>query len=209
MFNVGNRGSDDSVRVVPDPRWRLAVPGAHRVIWAMASGMSVFNCILCGECCRGDQKVWLNPLDLERLAHHLALAGTEDLIEKRIIVLDAGEHGILRPRLRFPPGPAGPSCSFLINDLDEEGRLWGKCSLHETEAKPLVCRLAPLSREIDLADGSESWIEIAPVVGCPGWGEDAPPEQGRRIAEPLLEGKLRRDLDEESDYFRKLESDLE
>ncbi len=170
----------------------------------MPGNRSKFECTICGECCRGNQKVWLNPADLKRLARHLDLGGLEALEERRIVVMEAGEHGIRRPRLLFPRGPAGKACRFLINDLDEDERLWGRCSLHFTEAKPLVCRLAPLSREIDLIDGSEEWIEIPPVTDCPGWKINPPPPDGRSISPPNLEGPLRSDLDGEREYFRDL-----
>lgn len=108
--------------------------GPHRLIWSMASISSVFNCIICGECCRGDQKVWLNPADLERLTRHLDFDGPADLFDKRIVIPDIAEYGIERPRLRF-----------LINDLDEEGRLWGR----ESDPPPNDGRPVP---EPDLDD---------------------------------------------------------
>ncbi|MDF1567253.1 MAG: YkgJ family cysteine cluster protein [Spirochaetaceae bacterium] len=177
----------------------------------------MFRCTICGECCRGDQAVWLNSLDMSRLADYVdrnglrspALAdcpSPEDfLVKQRIVIVESGQNGAMRPRLRFRPGPAGPSCPFLVNDLDEKGRLWGKCSLHDTRAKPLVCRLAPLARTVDLTDGSEVWMEVPPVAGCPGWkaGEEPPPE-GRAIPDPNLEVGMRADLDGEIDYFRRL-----
>lgn len=165
---------------------------------------SKFECRICGECCRDGQKVWLNPVDMERLAVHLGLEGRGELEERRIVVVEPGEHGVLRPRLYFPPGPAGTSCRFLINDLDESGRLWGRCSLHGNAAKPLVCRLAPLSREIDLDDGTEKWMEVPPVIGCPGWGDTPPPPDGRNIPQPELEPGIREDLEGEIEYFKNL-----
>lgn len=164
-----------------------------------------FRCTVCGECCRGDQKVWLNPTDLLRLAGHLDFPGVEELELRRIVIAEAAEHGIRRPRLRFIPTPAGLSCRFLINDLDESGRLWGKCALHGTPAKPLVCRLAPLSRSINLDTGEEEWREIPPVIGCPGWTSGSEPSpEGRRIPTPELGSGLRDDLDGETEYFRTL-----
>ena len=173
-------------------------------------GSSRFECVLCGECCRGDQKVWLNPADLERLTVHLGLPAEEapdalDLLgKKRIVVVEEGQHGVPRPRLRFLLTPVGPSCRFLVNDMGEDGRLRGRCSLHYTDAKPLVCRLAPLARTVDLADGSEEWREVPPVIGCPGWGGDPPPDEGRTIAAPNLSSGLRGEMDEETVYFREL-----
>ncbi len=189
------------------------------------SSLAPFCCTLCGECCRGNQKVWLNPVDLLRLAAHLGYGDTGHLIDERIILIEAGEHGAPRARLRFPPGPVGPACRFLVNDLDEEGRLWGRCSLHDTAAKPLVCRLAPLSRLVDLAvqPGAasskqrefpsaahfEEWREVPPVIGCPGWGDEPPPPKGREISVPVLPEALRVDLNAETEFFRRLEDMME
>jgi Fe-S-cluster containining protein len=182
---------------------------------------SMFRCTICGECCRGDQAVWLNSLDMSRLAEYVdrnerrspALAdcpSPKDYLQaQRIVVVETGQNGALRPRLRFRPGPAGLSCPFLVNDLDEDGRLWGKCTLHYTQAKPLVCRLAPLARTVDLAEGSEVWMEVPPVAGCPGWkaGEEPSPE-GRVIPSPALDAGLRSDLDAEIEDFRDLSEKL-
>ena len=131
------------------------------------------------------------------------------LLKQHIIIVESGQNGALRPRLRFRNGPAGLSCPFLVNDLDEADRLWGKCSLHDTQAKPLVCRLAPLARTVDLTDGSEVWMEVPPVAGCPGWkaGEEPPPE-GREIPAPALAPDLRADLDVETENFRNLSAKL-
>jgi len=182
---------------------------------------AMFQCTICGECCRGCQAVWLNTLDMSRLADHMDRRGLrspaladcpspEDyLLKQHIIIVESGQNGALRPRLRFRNGPAGLSCPFLVNDLDEADRLWGKCSLHDTQAKPLVCRLAPLARTVDLTDGSEVWMEVPPVAGCPGWkaGEEPPPE-GREIPAPALAPDLRADLDVETENFRNLSAKL-
>lgn len=180
----------------------------------VAGEQSRFECTLCGECCRGNQKVWLNPTDLERLSAYLGLkipgSGIDAqsvLVKKYIIVIEPGQHGVPRSRLRFPLTPAGRSCRFLVNDMGEDGLLRGRCSLHYTDAKPTVCRLAPLARIVDLVDGTEEWREVAPVVGCPGWGCSPPPTDGRLVAAPELPADLRGDLDGETEYFRELERD--
>ena len=167
---------------------------------------SGFRCTVCGECCRGNQNVWLNPTDLLRLAGHLGYKDTGRLIDERIVVIEAGEHGVSRARLRFRRGPAGPACRFLVNDLDEHGRLWGKCSLHSSDAKPLVCRLAPLSRSVETSGGVEEWREVPPVIGCPGWGRNPPTADGREISVPELPAALRADLNAEVKFFRQLET---
>ena len=151
--------------------------------------------------------MWLNPADLRRLSVHLSLDSEQDLFTRQIVAVEAAQHGIRRPRLRFILTPAGRQCRFLINDLDEDGRLWGRCSLHRTDAKPLVCRLAPLARTIDLDSGEEQWREVPPVIGCPGWIREAPPARGRPVDQPDLDQSLRDDLDGETRYFRWLRDD--
>ena len=195
----------------------------------------VFCCTLCGECCRDGQKVWLNPVDTELLAGYLikqkdipGSSGTAGkileappgfspeqtdklnfLVYNGFAVIDIWENGVLRPRIKFKNTPAGRFCPFLINDLQENGILSGKCSLHYTDAKPLVCRLAPFAREINLEKGTEVWFEVTPVPGCPGWQGNPPPDKGRRLKrEPELDKSLRADLNMEENYFRTLSAFL-
>ncbi len=167
-----------------------------------------FRCTLCGECCRGNQKVWLNPRDVQRLLAHLSAEGLQELEKRRIVVVEPGEHGVLRPRIRFRSSPAGSFCPFLINDLGGDGILRGRCGLHYTKAKPLVCRLAPLAREVDIDTGVETWKEVPPVSGCPGWGSEPPPDTGVPVDKPGIRQALREELDEETRWFRELAAAL-
>ncbi len=152
--------------------------------------------------------MWLNPTDIKRLASHLEAAGLKELEAKRLVVVEPGEHGVLRPRIRFRSSPVGKFCPFLINDMGEDGILRGRCSLHYTNAKPLVCRLAPLAREVNLETEEEDWREVPPVPGCPGWGASSPPLEGRKIPCPKLEANMRKALDEETRWFRTLQAAL-
>ena len=173
-----------------------------------AKDLPPFECKVCGECCREDQAVWLSEADLEALAQHLSLT-LQALIDGRYVVMEEGQNGVVRAKMRFASTPVGKSCPFLVNDLDENHRLWGKCSLHETQAKPLVCRLAPLARSVDVNTGEEEWRVVPPVLGCPGWekGQEPPPE-GWLISEPSLDEKIRRDLDKETEEFSRLSEHL-
>ena len=128
-----------------------------------------FNCTLCGECCSGDMKVFLNPYDLYKMGTFLKLSHTKELFEKNLICLDSGQNGINLPRILFKTYPF-QFCPFLINDFDEETGLRGLCSLHPGH-KPLVCALAPLTRELDLEKGTDSFGFVPPHPECPGCGE--------------------------------------
>lgn len=156
-------------------------------------------CTLCGECCRDEMKVFLCPEDLRRLAAYHGYHHTEMLFEKGAVVMDSGEHGLPRPRLRFRLGPMGRYCPFLISRVEDDGTLRCPCALHQTSAKPLICRLSPLAREIDTTDGDESWKTVPPVAGCPAY----PPED-RFKPEGPKDPALRRELDDEADFLRRL-----
>ena len=163
-----------------------------------------FNCTLCGECCRDNQEVWLNPTDIKRLARHLGLNGEQELHNRAVITYAEGQNGITRPKIRFRRTPLGRNCPFLQDSMDHDGCLRGRCKLHFTDAKPLVCRLAPLARTINLATGEEDWKEVPPLPGCPGWPQNPPPLEGRPIPAPELSPDVRSDLNRETDYFRTL-----
>ncbi len=80
-----------------------------------------------------------------------------------------------RPRIRFRSRPVS-QCPFLVNDIDAQGDYRGLCSLHP-DAKPLVCALSPLAREVeDPGTGpvAETWSFVPPVEGCPGVGRGSP-----------------------------------
>ena len=131
------------------------------------------------------------------------------LVNNGFAVIENWENGVLRPRIKFKNSPVGKFCPFLINDLQENGILSGKCSLHYTNAKPLVCRLAPFARELDMEKNTEAWFEIPPVQGCPGWQDNPPPSDGRWLkSEPEIEESLRADLNLEKNYFRALSVSL-
>lgn len=117
--------------------------------------------------------VRLTGADLRRLASFLGVQGSE--LRRRGLVNLVREpwsdgRFLWRPRIRFRTKPL-IQCPFLVNDVDARGRYRGLCSLHP-QFKPLVCRLAPLTREVS-DDGSvarEAWSFLAPVEGCPGVG---------------------------------------
>ncbi|MDC7242082.1 MAG: hypothetical protein PQJ50_17140, partial [Spirochaetales bacterium] len=93
-------------------------------------------------------------------------------------------------------------CPFLVNDFDEETGLRGLCSLHLIH-KPLVCRLAPLTRQIDLESGSDEFDFILPHPECPGGDQD-------QWIDPATErAALKKELDFELRYYRLLSANEE
>jgi len=155
-----------------------------------------FSCTLCGECCSGDMKVFLNSYDLYKMGRKLKMEHTLELFEKGYVSLDWGQNGLRLPRIQFKTKPF-PFCPFLMNDFQEERGLLGLCSLHPVY-KPLVCKLAPLYREIDLQEDTDKLNFILPHPACPGQRED-------QILDPKKEREqLKNELEFEMRYYRLL-----
>ena len=125
-----------------------------------------FNCTLCGECCRGDMEVYLNPYDLFKLARHLGFSHTRQLFEEGYVILVRGQNDMPVPRIRFRKAIIR-FCPFLTNELDDENQLIGRCGLHPA-GKPLICSLSPVSRMIDLPAGHTEYRLVEPAPECPG-----------------------------------------
>jgi len=155
-----------------------------------------FSCTLCGECCSGDMKVFLNSHDLYKMGRFLKLTHTGELFSRRLVILDRGQNGLLLPRILFKTKPFS-FCPFLVNDFQEETGLRGLCSLHP-DSKPLVCRMAPLCREIDLEKKTDTFTFILPHPACPG-------PEGGNILEPSAEREaMKEELELEMRYYRLL-----
>ena len=161
-----------------------------------------FDCRLCGQCCSGTMKVFLNPHDILVLAGHLGFDRSSGLWDAGYVVTDRGQQGLLLPRIRFAGHRPG-FCPFVINDWNqEENTLRALCSLQDT-AKPLICRLAPAARQIDFeSPEKETWRVELPVAGCPGGRSD------KRNLLDLYLAPLRKELDMEEEFFRNLMIDL-
>ena len=155
-----------------------------------------FTCTLCGECCSGSMKVFLNPYDLYKMGRFLKLSHTEELFEKKLITWDLGQNGITLPRILFKTYPFS-FCPFLINDFNENDGLRGRCSLHP-DHKPLVCYLAPLTRELDLESGEDSFGFVPPHPDCPGCGK------GERVDKETVKQERKDELEKEILYYRRL-----
>jgi Fe-S-cluster containining protein len=160
-----------------------------------------FACTLCGDCCTGAQVVRLARHDLTLLVRRLNLNSVKDLKTRGVVRLVRESLGqgrsVWRPRLHFRSRPL-VQCPFLVNDVDDAGRYRGLCSLHP-DAKPLVCALSPLAREVeDSGQGpvTETWTFVPPVEGCPGVGRgellplEAPAGLRSRLAEEVADLRL-------------------
>ncbi|MBN2618430.1 MAG: YkgJ family cysteine cluster protein [Spirochaetales bacterium] len=128
--------------------------------------MKLFDCKCCGDCCSGLMDIKLNLYDLYKIAKHLNLDSTKQLFEKKIVALRDSQNGIKQPFIVFKKSPY-KFCPFLINDISENYDLKGYCSLHPY-IKPLVCILAPISREYDATFNNSKYFITIPTESCPG-----------------------------------------
>lgn len=130
-------------RTTPLP-WPHKWRGDDRLI---RSSPYSYQCGACGRCCR-DKLIQVNPYEIARLAAKLGISTTA-FIEQHLdgVYLRRREDG---------------TCTFL----NEQG-----CSVHD--ARPLVCRLYPLGRNVSEA-GEESFRHLAPHPQTMGtYGEQA------------------------------------
>ena len=111
-------------------------------------GADLFNCTLCGECCKGYGGTYLTAVDVDAIAAYLGISsaafinGYTRLSGKRRLIAQ-GENGY---------------CIF-----------WDKlCTIHPV--KPRMCRRWPYIPGV-LADVS-NWRAMA--ASCPGMNADAP-----------------------------------
>jgi len=127
-----------------------------------------FECTKCGNCCSGDQKISLNPYDLNKMARFKGYNHTGMLFDHKLVHLVQAQNKAWIPQIRFKSIAKGHRfCPFLINELDEQNKLLGLCSLHP-DKKPLICAMAPVGRILDFKAGSEEYIFVKPAPDCPG-----------------------------------------
>ena len=166
--------------------------------------MAFFKCRCCGECCRGEMKVFLNPEDLTLIADFLGCS-PEQVFTGGYAMVDSRGNGAPLPRIRFRRG-AAQFCPFLENGLDEDGQLSGLCMLHPGY-KPLVCMLAPGSRTIDLDAGTEvRGVEI-PLPGCPGFDDES--VKAEYDAAQFFSPEIETRLEAEKKFFAELKKLLD
>ncbi len=160
----------------------------------------LFSCRLCGECCSGEMKVFLNPEDLELIKEYTGMSSVDELFAAKLLTWDE-KSGTRQPRLLFRCVSGVKFCPFLENRLEDDGSLRGLCRLHP-HYKPLVCHLAPLTREIDFEADSEVYGFIPPHQDCPGCR--LPDGEGEELSYDDLPDDLKKRLAREKEYFRSI-----
>ena len=156
--------SSDSIKRLQEGEWRWLLNSEDE------DGSFQFDCSACGCCCRGEITIHLNLWDLQRMAGYLEYETCAELFSNGIVEEITLEAGGFRPAIRFKENLNTQFCPFLENRLEDNGELLGLCKLHP-DLKPMVCKLAPVGRELDLEESGEStvqWLFTEPVSGCPG-----------------------------------------
>ncbi len=141
--------------------------------------------------------IFLNHFDLYKMARHLGMKSTRELFDRRLVELKEGQKGLLIPKLLFKTHPCR-FCPFLINDLDENNVLKSYCSLHP-HRKPLVCILAPTSREFDTESGESRFFHTRLTDACSGTTGTGDADE-RADASPVL-----KEIRYEEIFFRTLD----
>jgi len=102
-----------------------------------------FDCKICGKCCKSRHDLILTPYDVFRLARYLTRT-TEEIIRNYCEVYEGQDSRL--PIVRVLPRPPDASCPFLRNR---------KCAVHP--AKPILCRVFPLSKVSNLLDDKSGY----------------------------------------------------
>jgi len=159
-----------------------------------------FECTQCGNCCTGDQQVHLNPYDLYKMALYNGFNHTKQLFDKNLVHLVRSQNNAWIPQIKFKSISKAKHkfCPFLINELDEQNKLLGLCSLHP-DNKPLICSMAPVGRMIDFKENSEKFIFVKPAPDCPGV------EINKENILDDLKKLLKKELEHEKQFLKVLE----
>ena len=153
-----------------------------------------FQCTRCGNCCTGDQQVFLNLFDLYKMARALGFSHTRTLFERSVVTLTRAQHDVYFPKIRFRTRPY-KFCPFLhYEDISGES-LVTSCALHP-DHKPLICHMAPVGRVLDLESEREEFVFVRPAPDCPGVES-----QHENTLDVWLKD-LHRELEYQKDFFR-------
>lgn len=156
-----------------------------------------FRCTCCGDCCSGDMKININLYDLYKIARRFNMANSGELFSSGLVKLVKVQNHVWTPQIVFKKEPF-TFCPWLINDLGEDDVLRGFCSLHPHD-KPLICKMAPAGRIVDLPSGEISYVLTPPTENCPGMTY----EDQNSLSE--LKEALKEELDYEFRFYRLLE----
>jgi len=125
-----------------------------------------FSCTMCANCCTGDQRVMLTLYDLHKMGRFLHFTNSRKLFDEGWVKLVKRENEVWRPQIRFKTKPF-KFCPFLNNEMNEEGKMTGRCQLHPKH-KPLVCAMAPVGRIVDMDYKADEFVFVKPAPDCPG-----------------------------------------
>ncbi len=141
--------------------------------------MIQFECVACGNCCRGPGHALISDRDVDRLSQHLDVT-PQEFIAKFAEPIAYQQSGASSAR---PWGmylrKNDDACIFLRDD---------QCTVHE--AKPDGCRLGPFT--LDIVGSERNWRRFVSL--CPGIGE------GPAIAWDDAEESLRSDYELQRSY---------
>jgi Fe-S-cluster containining protein len=142
--------------------------------------------------------VFLNLYDLYKILKFTGYTKSEDLFNNKIVELVISQKEALVPKIRFNRSSL-IFCPFLENELTENNNLLGRCKIHP-DYKPLICKLSPIAREVDLSSGEIKHRLVEPAPGCPGMDQ---PEQNDLS---IILNNLVDELEFEDRYYNILES---
>jgi hypothetical protein len=109
----------------------------------------------CGKCCKNRYDLLLTAYDVFRLARHFK-CDTGDIIKKYCELYSGADSKL--PVVRVIPRAYDESCPFLRK---------GKCSLHYTDAKPVLCRSFPLAK-LNKGNGERGYYYNSVTCGVVG-----------------------------------------
>lgn len=121
----------------------------------------LFDCIQCGECCKGFGGTYMSAADIEALAAFLS--STSELVREKYCTPSGS-------RLVLVQGADG-YCIFCVEK---------RCGIHPV--KPRMCRAWPYIEGV-LVDVA-NWDAMA--ASCPGMRTGQPPEKIRRCVRAAL-----------------------
>jgi hypothetical protein len=137
---------------------------------------------VCGKCCRNRHDLLLTAYDVFRLARHFKCE-TSEIIKKYCTVYEGQDSKL--PVVKVVTKSHNDTCPFLRK---------GRCSLHFSDCKPILCRCFPLAK-ISIHDGKRGYYHgDLPSCGVPGgqsvvrdWVGDAASEEANAASDAWTE----------------------
>lgn len=142
-------------------------------------------------------KININLFDLYKLVGKLELQSSDQLFKRNLIRLVSVQNGVWTPQIVYKEFPF-TFCPWLINDMGDDGFMRGFCSLHPFD-KPLICKMAPVSRIVDFEKEKITYELTAPTDNCPGMDRSCE----NRLSD--LKEELEQELDYEYRFYKILD----